>query len=160
MPIFVVSSDGETFSVAKPVAELSVVIQSMEVDENNEADPIPLGLVDSETLKKILVFCEYYLQNPLPTIAKPIETNDFSRIVPTWYNEYANVDYTILFKLAQAANCLDIPPLLDLVCAKIASMIKDKSVEQIRETFSLSNDLTPEEEEQMKEEYKWLEETV
>jgi len=160
MSIFVISSDDVKMSIAKPVAELSVVIQSMEVDDNNEADPIPLGLVDSDTLKKIIEFCEQHLQNPMPTIAKPIESNDFSRIVPTWYNEYANIDYTILFKLAQAANYLDIPPLLDLVCAKIASMIKDKSVEEIRDTFDLPNDLTPEEEEQMKEEYKWLEETV
>jgi S-phase kinase-associated protein 1 len=48
---------------------------------------------------------------------------------------------------------------LDLTCAKVASMIKGKTVEEIRETFSIKNDFTPEEEARVKEENKWCEES-
>ena len=45
-----------------------------------------------------------------------------------------------------AANYLDIKPLLDLTCAKVASAIKGKTAEEIRKHFSIVNDFTPEEE--------------
>lgn len=58
-----------------------------------------------------------------------------------------------------AANYLNIKSLLDLTCAKVASMIKGKSPEQIREMFGIENDFTPEEEEKIREENKWCEES-
>ena len=63
-----------------------------------------------------------------------------------------------LFHLTLAANYLDIKPLLDLCSAKIASMIKDKTVEQIRVNLDIVNDFTPEEEAKVREENKWIEE--
>jgi len=58
-----------------------------------------------------------------------------------------------------AANYLDIKPLLDLGCAYVASMIKGKTPEQIRQMFNIENDFTPEEEAQIKQENKWAEES-
>merc|ERR1711939_1090527 len=46
----------------------------------------------------------------------------------------------------------------DLACATIASMIKGKTPEEIRKTFNIVNDFTPEEEAQVREENKWCEE--
>ena len=50
---------------------------------------------------------------------------------------------------------MDVKPLLDLTCAKVASMIKGKTPEQIRKTFNIVNDFTPEEEEAVRAENKW-----
>merc|ERR1712182_80234 len=47
--------------------------------------------------------------------------------VREWDVEYVDVDQEILFELILAANYLDIKPLLDLTCAKVASMIKGKT---------------------------------
>ena len=41
-----------------------------------------------------------------------------------------------------AANYLDIKSLLDLGCAKIASLIKGKTPEEIRQTFNIVNDFS------------------
>jgi hypothetical protein len=38
---------------------------------------------------------------------------------------------------------MDIKPLLDLSCAKVASMLKGKTPEQIRKQFNIANDFTP-----------------
>jgi len=69
------------------------------------------------------------------------------------------VDQELLFELILAANYMDIKPLLDLTCAKVASMIKGKTPEQIRKTFNIQNDFTPEEEEAVRAENKWAEES-
>jgi hypothetical protein len=53
-----------------------------------------------------------------------------------------------------AANFLDIPPLLELICAQIACKIKDLSVDQTRTYFNQVNDYNPEEECKIKEENK------
>ena len=64
----------------------------------------------------------------------------------------------MLLQLILAANYLDIKPLLDLTCAKIASMMKDKTTEEMRQIFNIVNDFTPEEEAKVREENKWCEE--
>ena len=40
---------------------------------------------------------------------------------------------------------MDIKPLLDLSCAKIASIMKGKTAEEIRQLFNIECDLTEEE---------------
>ncbi|KRY08518.1 S-phase kinase-associated protein 1 [Trichinella britovi] len=66
-----------------------------------------------------------------------------------------NVNSTILKK---AANYLEIKSLLDVACKTVANMIKGKSPEEIRRTFNIKNDFTPEEEEQIRRENAWCEE--
>ena len=41
-----------------------------------------------------------------------------------------------LFALITAADYLDIPYLIELGCAKVATMIKHKTPEQIKKTFN------------------------
>ena len=57
-----------------------------------------------------------------------------------------------------AANYLDIKPLLELSCAKVASLIKGRSIPEIRQFFKITNDFSPEEEERVIQENKWAEE--
>merc|ERR1712032_457661 len=58
----------------------------------------------------------------------------------------------------QAANYMDIKPLLDLTCAKVASMIKGRTPDEIRKIFNISSDFTPEEEIKVRADNPWLEE--
>lgn len=55
----------------------------------------------------------------------------------------------------QAANYLNIKSLLDLTCQTVADMIKGKTPEEIRKTFNIKNDFTPEEEEEVRRENAW-----
>ena len=70
-----------------------------------------------------------------------------------------NLDQDVLFELILAANFLDIKDLLVLSCAKVASLINNKSIPEVRKFFSIVNDFTPEEEAQIMEENKWAEES-
>ena len=53
------------------------------------------------------------------------------------------------------SNYLGIKPLLELACAKVATLINGKSLPEIRQFFNIENDFSPEEERQMMEENKW-----
>lgn len=72
-----------------------------------------------------------------------------------WDKEYAVVDQQRLFELILAANYLNIKSLLDLTCQTVANMIKGKTPEDIRNTFNIANDFTPEEEEEVRRENQW-----
>lgn len=60
-----------------------------------------------------------------------------------------------LLSWIQAANYLNIKLLLDLTCQTVADMIKGKTPEEIRKTFNIKNDFTPEEEEEVRRENQW-----
>ena len=81
-----------------------------------------------------------------------------SEVVGEWDANFVTIEQEMLFELILAANYMDIKSLLDLTCAKVASMIKGKTPEEIRKTFNIVNDFTPEEEAHVREENKWCEE--
>ena len=109
-------------------------------------------------LAKVVEFCKHYLTEQMNEIEKPLKSNNMSEVVQKWYADFVDVEQVMLFELILAANYMDIKPLLDLTCATVASMIKGKTPEDIRATFNIKNDFTPEEEAQVREENKWCEE--
>ncbi|CAK9875583.1 unnamed protein product [Sphagnum jensenii] len=54
-----------------------------------------------------------------------------------------------------AANYLRIKNLVDLTCQTVADMIKGKTPEELKKTFNIKNDFTPEEEEEVRRENPW-----
>ena len=87
-----------------------------------------------------------------------MKSANMAEVVQEWYSNFVAVDQEVLFELILAANYMGIKPLLDLTCATVASMIKGKTPEEIRKTFNITNDFTPAEEAQVREENKWCEE--
>jgi len=71
---------------------------------------------------------------------------------------FCDVDQVSLFEIILAANYLQIEPLLDVSCKTVANMIKGKTPDEIRRTFNIKNEFTPEEEEAIRREDEWCEE--
>lgn len=151
-----VSSQGESFEVESDVACMSTLIKNM-VEDSGADEAIPLPNVKSAILSKVIEYCKHHKDNPPEEIAKPLKSANLAEVVSEWDNEFVNVEQDVLFELILAANYLDIKSLLDLTCAKVASMIKGKTPEEIRKQFNIVNDFTPEEEAQVREENKWCE---
>jgi len=85
---------------------------------------------------------------------KEKRTDDIS----SWDADFLKVDQGTLFELILAANYLNIQGLLDVTCKTVANMIKGKTPQDIRDTFAISNDFSPQEEEQVRKENEWCEE--
>ena len=129
-----------------------------EADGDEDMNEIPLPNVKAVVLQKVIEFCQKHREEPMNEIEKPLKSSNMKEVVQEWFAEFVEVEQSLLFELILAANYMDIKPLLDLTCATVASMIKGKTPEEIRKTFNISNDFSPEEEAQVREENKWCEE--
>ncbi|KAI3851583.1 hypothetical protein MKX03_020754 [Papaver bracteatum] len=140
------SSDGETFDVKESVALQSQTIKHM-IEDDCADNGIPLPNVTSKILAKVIEYCKKHDDN-----ANEKEKDDE---LTNWDAEFVKVDQATLFDLILAANYLNVKELLDLTCQTVADMIKGKTPEDIRKTFNIENDFTPEEEEEVRRENQW-----
>jgi S-phase kinase-associated protein 1 len=98
-------------------------------------------------LKKIIEYCEFHVKEEPDPIPKPLPSSNLSDLVGEFDAKFIDIeDLEVIFEIIMAANYLDIKSLLDLSCAKIATLIRGKTPEEIRKTFNIVNDFTPEEE--------------
>ena len=154
-----VCKDGEVVEVERSIAEQSTLVKGL-IDDGDIEEEIPLANTKKATLDKVISFCQYIKDNAPPQIDKPLRSTELSDVTTPWYTDFVNgLEQEELFELILASNYLDIKPLLELTCAKVATMIKNKTIPEIRKFFSIENDFTPEEEAQIMEENKWAEES-
>ncbi|KAI9351205.1 Skp1 family, tetramerization domain-containing protein [Obelidium mucronatum] len=178
----ITSSDNQEFTIAKEIANQSVLIKNM-LEDVGEADdqPIPLPNVSGAILQKVIEYATMHKDDP-PAAPEEETKPKSSEDIEERDKEFMNVDQGTLFEIILAANYLDMKNLLDLAiiifrgyvtyggwvnvtvvkgvrlcCKTVANMIKGKSVEEIRKTFNIVNDFTPEEEEQIRKENEWCE---
>ncbi|XP_022144285.1 SKP1-like protein 1A [Momordica charantia] len=144
------SSDGEIFEVDEAVALESQTIKHM-IEDDCADSGIPLPNVNSKILSKVIEYCKKHVESPKPEDRAASVDDDLK----TWDTEFVKVDQATLFDLILAANYLNIKSLLDLTCQTVADMIKGKTPEEIRKTFNIKNDFTPEEEEEVRRENQW-----
>ncbi|XP_021737059.1 SKP1-like protein 1A [Chenopodium quinoa] len=145
------SSDKETFDVDEKAAMLSQTIKNMIEDLDDSTDPIPLPNVTAKTLAKVIEYCNKHANDDDNSDPIPQPNDELKQ----WDKDFLNVDQNTLFDLILAANYMDIKGLLDLTCQHVADMIKGKAPEEIRKTFNIVNDFTPEEEEEVRRENQW-----
>ncbi|KAL4621519.1 SKP1-like protein 1A [Castanea sativa] len=137
------SSDGKIFEVEEHVAVLSETIKSL-VEDGCANNVIPLPNVDSKTLELVLDWCKNHVGMKLD-----------KENLKEYEDQFVEVDQAVLYDLLMAANYLNIKDLLERGCLKVADMIKGKKPEQIRKTFNIVNDFSPEEEEEIRKENLW-----
>jgi S-phase kinase-associated protein 1 len=133
--INLISSDGDVFEVDYDVALMSKTVEeAIETIPTGDTNSISLSLVRSEILNKVIEYCKKHNSAQM----LDVDLND-------WDVEFASVDYTTLFDLILSANYMNINSLLDLVCGKIADMIKGKTQDEIAKLFDIKDISTYEE---------------
>mmetsp|Transcript_34997 Transcript_34997/g.68730 ORF Transcript_34997/g.68730 Transcript_34997/m.68730 type:complete len:181 (-) Transcript_34997:256-798(-) len=152
--ISLLSEDGQKFSLPRGAGCISKLVEAIVEGGDGEAE-IPLPSVKGHVLQKIVSYLCHHENNPPSEIQKPLKSTNMRDIASPFDADFVEVDQELLFDLVLAANFMDIQGLLDLTSAKIASMIKGRSVEQIRTTFNIENDFSPEEEEAVRLENRW-----
>ncbi|WYZ40202.1 hypothetical protein EsH8_IV_000543 [Colletotrichum jinshuiense] len=159
--IWVQSNDSITIPVDRVVAERSMLIKNMLEDVGDDSisqeNPIPIPNVNEAVLRKVIEWCEHHRNDPVQTQDDENDARKKTTEIEEWDQKFMQVDQEMLFEIILASNYLDIKPLLDVGCKTVANMIKGKSPEEIRKTFNITNDFTPEEEEQIRRENEWAE---
>jgi len=155
--ISLTSNDGATIIVDREVAFRSILIKNMLEDVGESDASIPIPNVNEAVLRKVIEWCEHHKGDPPSTDADDTDSRKKTTDIDEWDVKFMQVDQEMLFEIILASNYLDIKPLLDVGCKTVANMIKGKSPEEIRKTFNITNDFTPEEEDQIRRENEWAE---
>jgi len=162
------SKEGTSFEVPLSVAKMSNLVQTllptdeqmldMTTEQIQDMCEFPLPAVKDTVLAKVVDFCTHFQTEPMENIERPLKSSQIAEVVSDpWYAAFVDVEQDMLFELILAANFMDIQPLLDLTCATVATLLKGKTPEEIRQTFNIVNDFTPEEEAQIRKENEWCE---
>lgn len=152
--VTLLSQDGKDFKIILEVARMSETIKNL-IEDSGIDNPIPLPNVSSDILEKVVTYCTYHHAHPVAVVSEENKDEKRTDDIGAWDAEFCKIDQKTLFDLILAANYLDIKDLLDLTCKTVANMIKGKTPEEIRKTFNIKNDFTPEEEEQIRKENEW-----
>ena len=129
-----------------------------DVGESATNEAIPIPNVNEAVLKKVIEWCVHHRSDPPAAADDDTDSRKKTTDIEEWDQKFMQVDQEMLFEIILAANYLDIKALLDVGCKTVANMIKGKSPEEIRKTFNIQNDFTPEEEDQIRRENEWAEE--
>ena len=128
----VITEEGTEVEIDTKIAEMSKLIKEiLDGKDDDDDESIPIPNVKEATLTKVVEFCQHHLEDPLPEIEKPLKTNNLSDVVPEFYGNYIDIEVEPLYELILAANYLDIRDLLELSCAKVASLMRGKTIPEI-----------------------------
>ena len=152
------SPDGDAYLISKECLSLSSLVTIASDDARSNPLPLP-----QEIQGKILSIILVYLNNHkgiLPQeIEKPLQ-KDLQHVMSaedySYVTTYLMKDNVILMDVLEHAQSLGIKSLVDLCSAVLANMIKNKSVEEIRECLNIENDFTPTEEKKILEDNRWM----
>ena len=158
--IKLVTKEGKEIEITKKDAELSELLKSA-INDNPKESSFPLNELDEKCGEKIKEYLSHFNGVAPPEIEKPITSNEMKNLTDEWSANFVDKMSTEeLVNLTVAANYMGINSLLDLCCAKVATLCKDKSDEEIFKNFNINETFSEEEKKKIIEENKWIEENL
>jgi len=142
--LILVSCDQENakeFEIDKSAALMCNLVKSI-IEGDSEVKKIEIKKVSQDILELIVDYLKHHKGTPPAEIAKPIRSVKMEKIVEDeWDATFINkMQKRTIFQIILGANYMDIKSLLHLGCAKIATMIKGKSPEEIKKILSEEED--------------------
>ena len=100
------------------------------IEDTGKEGEINIPNIEMKIMKKVLEYCEHYKNINSSDLKKPLEGKDLLKNgASEWDVSFIDMkEVDDLIDLVVAANFLDIEGLLNLGCAKVATLIKGKSV--------------------------------
>ncbi|MFH4974426.1 hypothetical protein AB6A40_001135 [Gnathostoma spinigerum] len=152
------SSDGRVLSVPRDIAMLSETISSLIEDViPDDHTPIPLYSIDYETLKRVVSWMVRHSQEGPPPEVDVKKHDGIAYHIRDWERVmFAAEERSDLFRMMNAANYLQISPLLKSSTAYVAEKVSSLSVDEARDYLNLVDDYTPEEKERIRLDSQWV----
>ena len=157
--ITLISSDLVNVEISAKALQRSALVKEI-IEGSPNITEVSLNQVNGRILIKIKEYLEHYEKEEPKEIGKPLPNPDFKECVGEWDFKFIKLDLDTIIELISGANYMGINPLLELASAKFASLIKNKSIEEIIKDNNITNELTNEEKQQIAEEDKWCMENL
>lgn len=150
--IDLISQEGKKFSIPRSTAIICDYIKGA-IDLDSTVKEIPLKHVKSEVLEKLIEWMNYHKKIPPRPIPRPLKSPNLKEICGSWDANFIDCDLETVFEVLLVANFLNMGALVELCCARVAAMMLGKTPKQIRKTFNIKEDFTPEEENEIRKEF-------
>ncbi len=140
--IALITSAGARVELTRKQASLSKLIQTA-LSNDMKTTEIPVSNKYNEVeIGKMVEFLKHH-EGEAPAIPEqPLRSKKMSEVTTEWCAEFVDSigkNRDLLYKVIDIANYFDIPSLLHICCAKVASLIKGEKLEDIKKIL-LNND--------------------
>ena len=154
-----VTKEGTHVDLDKALAVKCGLFKTM-LEDAPDGEELPVPSVSAEIMNIVIEYLRHISEASYvkPNIERPVKSNNFTELVPAWEASFVDKPYPVLWDMVSAGVFLDMKDFYELAAAKLASIIKGKTAEEIRALFGIVNDLTPEEIARIQEENKWADE--
>lgn len=130
------------FEITRSMLEFAQVLTDACTDADEKVVFIPISNVTKEQLRHVVEFLRICNKYKLQKIEEPIpSTNLREFITPSEFADYIEQDYFKdygnLKAIILAADYIDCQDLLDLSCAKLASLCRGKTKEELKVIFNM-----------------------
>ncbi len=132
--VSLITKENRTLLIDRRFALQSNLIKSMlEERDPTDTEPIPINF-EEKILTKVFAFVEHELEvEMLPDLPRPVPSDRLEDCMPKWFAEYIKMpSIETIYDIIAAANYLDIPNLVELGCAKVGSLMKNKTIPELR----------------------------
>ena len=144
--ITLISSDNHPIKVDSKSAQKSLLLKKIISESNKENEELKLNNIRYDILKRIVEYLEYYRNKVPKEIPKPTPSENLNSFLDDWDFKFINnINLDDTFELMNGASELSIQSLLDLASSKVASILKSKSIEDIRSLFTTGEELSEKE---------------
>ncbi len=123
--------------VSKKEARMSILISDMIKGDDDDSIEIPFPKVSEVQLDRVVQFMKHHCENPMAEIAKPIQSSDMFEIVSEWDAVFVDLPLDEIMRSALVADFFKIPSYVSLLCVKLATIVRDKSHDEVRRIFNL-----------------------
>jgi S-phase kinase-associated protein 1 len=176
------AADGSVVEISRKAAQRSVYLRGLIEDAaGGDLDGIPLEkIAKGDTLQRVVAYLELFKDDLGTNAAASTNTTTTASVgsaalhaalspsklerplkkaLSDYLTEaergFINNSDEVNFAVAEAATFLQIESLVELLAAWVASELRGKTPEEMRKRFNIENDFTPEEEKQIREQFKW-----
>jgi hypothetical protein len=139
--INLISKEGKSFSITKKQASLSELFSTTLTNDPTETE-IELNEISDSILSFIVEFLIHYNGEKPPMPEKPARSSDMKENTTEWnanFIDTVSINKKDLYSLISAANYIHCESLLHLACCKVAAMIKNIPLSEIKKTLDDSD---------------------
>ncbi|KQK06318.1 hypothetical protein BRADI_2g25690v3 [Brachypodium distachyon] len=155
--VTLISKGGRNFKMPEAVALVSSrscreALDYIEYRGNNTM-MIKLLDIDPKPVSMLVNFC-----NHMAAAATSAASDDAAQRMREWEERFLgdDVDQALLYDLLSAAISIQADGLIDLVCKRVAHMIKGKTPQEIRTILGIQDDLTPDQRDEIRTDNSWI----